>query len=76
MILMISIEIISKGEQSIFSTLESIKKQTIQDYEIIVADSSENEYMHKSLVNLGCDVVKLPKETRALLGRYIAHQKS
>ncbi len=74
--LLISIEIISRGEISIKNVLESIKKQTYKNYEVVCVDSSEDKNNKQALLDYGCKVIEVPKETGHLKARYLAHQKS
>ncbi|SIM60751.1 glycosyltransferase family A protein [Cuniculiplasma divulgatum] len=71
---MISIELISKGEQSLIEVLESIKNQSYRDYEIICANSSNNINIKKMLLEYNCKVIDLPTNSLALFARYIAHK--
>lgn len=70
---MISIELISRGEESLENTLISIKNQDFPDYEIICADSSGKDDVSLLLERYGSKVINLPKNTGFLEARYTAH---
>jgi glycosyltransferase involved in cell wall biosynthesis len=71
---MISIELISKGESSLTSVLQSIANQTFEDYEIICADSSNNNDVKNLLLTYRCKIIEMPKNSGALIARYNAHK--
>ena len=71
---MISIELISKGENSLTEVLESIKNQDFNDYEIICADSSGDIKIQKILKKYKCRIINLPAGTPFLKARYTAHK--
>ena len=71
---MISIELISKGESSLQSVLESIKNQTFKDYEIVCADSSNDNNVKTLLLKYNCKVIELPNDSGHLVARYNAHK--
>ena len=71
---MISIELISKGESSLQSVLESIKNQTFKDYEIVCADSSNDNNVKTLLLKYNCKVIELPNNSGHLVARYYAHK--
>jgi len=71
---MISIELISKGENSLLSVLDSIKNQNFDEYEIICADSSGDIKIKNILKEYKCRVIDLPVGTPHLKARYIAHK--
>jgi len=71
---MISIELISKGENSLLSVLDSIKNQNFDEYEIVCADSSENIKIKNILKKYKCRIIDLPVGTPHLKARYIAHK--
>lgn len=71
---MISIELISKGESSLNSVLESIKNQTYKDYEVICANSSNDINIKKLLIKYNCRVIDLPTNSLALFARYTTHK--
>ena len=74
--LLISIELISRGESSLKSVLDSIRNQTFKNYEVVCVDSSGNEINKKLLLDYGCKVVEVPKETGHLKARYLSHKES
>ena len=70
---MISIELISRGEKSLENTLSSITRQSFHDYEIVCADSSNDDQIIGLLQMYNCKVIILPKNTPHLKARYEAH---
>lgn len=72
---MISIEIISKGEEYLYQVLNSITDQTIKDYEVIIADSSGNLDLN-NYKQYNFKIINLPLNTPALKARYEAHKFS
>lgn len=73
---MISIELISKGEIQLNETLESIREQNFNDYEVICADSSGNKDIKTLLKQYDCRIIDLPVDTFHLKARYLAHNNS
>ncbi len=71
---MVSIELISKGENSLLGVLNSIKNQNFDEYEIICADRSGDIKIRDILKKYKCEVIDLPVGTTALKARYIAHK--
>ena len=71
---MISIELISKGENSLLGVLDSIKNQNFDEYEIICADSSGDITIKNILKKYKCRVIDLPVGTPHLKARYTAHK--
>ena len=73
---MISIELISKGEDHLKNTLESIRRQDFNDFETVCADSSGRKEVERLLDDYGCKVIEMPVETRHLSARYQSHLNS
>lgn len=73
---LISIEIISRGESSLESVLESINKQSYKDFEIVCADASSDKQVKQLLLSYGCRVIEIPEKCGHLEARYIAHINS
>lgn len=73
---MISIELISKGEFYLKETLESIRKQNINNFEVVCTDSSGKNEIKDLLENYGCKVVEASVETGHLNARYLSHLHS
>lgn len=71
---MISIELISKWENTIKEVLESIKKQNFNDYEIVYADSPENNSTKNILRGYNCNIIDLPRDTGHLKALYFVHK--
>ncbi len=70
---MISIELISRGEPYLADTLESIREQSYNNYEVVCADSSGKGNVEKILDDYGCKTVILPEDTLFLSARYHSH---
>ena len=73
---LISIELISKGEYHLKETLESIRKQNFNNFEIVCADSSGMNEIKDLLEEYGCKVVETSVETCHLNARYQSHLHS
>ncbi len=73
---MISIELISNGEYHLRDTLESIRRQDFNDFEILCVDSSGRKEVEGLLEDYGCKFVEMPVETRHLSARYQSHLNS
>lgn len=70
---MISIQLISNGESHLTETLESIRKQDFNDYEIVCTDSSGRRDVEKLLGEYGCRTILMPEHTNILNARYQSH---
>ena len=58
------------------SVLESIRNQTYKNYEVVCVNSSKDKNNKQLLLDYGCKVIEVPKETGHLKARYLAHEKS
>jgi glycosyltransferase involved in cell wall biosynthesis len=73
---MISIELISRGEKTLNSVLDSIVSQNYKDVEIVCADASSDKEIKQLLLSYGCKVIDIPRDTGHLKARFIAHSNS
>lgn len=73
---MISIQILTRGERSLSSVLESIWSQAPSGYEVILVDSTGNDWSRECQIHPNLRVVHVPSNTRALKGRYLANLES
>lgn len=73
---MISIEIISKGESTLKDTLESIRRQNYEDYEIACAIGSDHPDRLNDLREYGCRIARVPSYATHMQARLMAHKIS
>ena len=73
---MISIQILTKGERSLSSVLESIWSQTASEYEVILVDTTGKDWSRELRTHPNLRVVHVPSSTRILEGRYLANLES
>ena len=69
----VSIELIGNGESTIYSVLDSIKKQTFEDYEVIYVFANVNKDSIKKLEKYNIKLVNTVEKTSLLRARYIAN---
>ena len=70
---MVSIELITKGEDTLIDVLESIKNQTFNDYEIICTNSAKNIDTSELLKKYNVKEIKTEELPALLAARYLSN---
>ena len=70
----VSIELISRGEETIKKVLESIDKQSFKNIEIVAVIAANSSYTYRVLKDFDANVVEVPPKTGHLEARFIANE--
>lgn len=69
----VTVELITRGEYTTKHVLDSLRYQTLTDFEVIAVNSSESSKTTELLRNYGVQEIKVPQNTGHLLSRYLAN---
>lgn len=72
----ISVQLITKGEQSLEDVLVSLARQKFKDYETVCVNSSRGQETSQLLRRFGVKEIIVDPETKHLQARYLAHLNS
>lgn len=73
---MISVSILTKGSKWLDNCLESFRKSKMQDFEIILLDSSQNYVSSEIAKEYDVKIFRSDTDLKALKARYLAHKET
>jgi hypothetical protein len=69
---LVSLQVITRGERELKDLMQSIKKQTVQDFEVVAVIPESDTWSNSLLRDSEAKVIQVPDQTRLLKARSIA----